>query len=535
MTCARPRYIVCLIFVVALLVACAPPAAPGSNVQPPAATTTKALQPADKQELLIGAGADNFETEVLKSRLGNYPISTNMCETLVRLGEDFSLQPLLATKWEFVAPNSFRFTLRDGVTFWDGSKMTAEDVKYSLDRTAKAGNGYSSIGENSTKVVDAMTVEVTPTQPNLRLIEQVLHPTYAVMKTGSELATQPMCTGPFKYVEYVKGERIVVERNDKYWGAKAKLQKMTFRFFPDANTRRLALESGQVDLMMDLPPEQVTTTKARPGLKVQSAPVGRTMLMYINIHGKEPYTLLQDKAVRQAIGYAIDRKVMVDKIWEGNAAVIATMGPQEVLGEFAKNVQGFTYDTKKANDLLEQAGWKMGADKVRSKDGKRLSITLIGWAEWDKQLLEFLQSQLGAVGIDMKINKSPDQASYQKLADGGEFDIDLEGPNQNDGNPIFLPALRFYSKATGKTVQWFSLGGKFDQVVEQGSAATERAEVQKKAAEAMHILIDEESNVIPVAGLFRIYAMKDTVQDFKPHPSQTNQWWNTAWLAKSNQ
>lgn len=521
----------CAVLFLSLLAACAPPAAPAGNVQPPAAT--KAAQPASKQELIIGAPADQFETEPLKSRLGNYPFSTNMCETLVRLGEDFSLQPLLATQWEFVAPNTFRFSLRDGVTFWDGSKLTAEDVKFSLDRTAKAGNGYSFIGENSTKVVDAMTVEVTPTQPNLRLIEQILHPTYAIIKNGTELATQPMCTGPFKYVEYVKSERFVVERSDRYWGDKAKLQKMTFRFFPDSNTRRLALESGQIDLMMDLAPEQAGATKARAGLKVQSAPVGRTMLMYLNIHGKEPYTLLQDKAVRQAIGYAIDRKVMVDKIWEGNAQVLATMGPQEVLGEFARNVQGYAYDTKKSNDVLEQAGWKPGADKLRSKDGKRLSITLIGWAEWDKQILEFLQSQLAAVGIDMKIVKSPDQASYSKLLDAGEFDIDLEGPNQNDGNPIFLPALRFYSKASSKNMPFFAPRGKFDDVVEQGSAATDRAEVQKKAAEAMHILIDEEAIVIPVAGLFRIYGMKDTLRDFKPHPSQTNQWWNTVWLASA--
>lgn len=524
------RRIIGLLIVLLLAAACAPPAAPGNNVQPPASNK----QPADKQELIVGAAADNFETEALKSRLGNYPISTNICETLVRLGEDFSLQPLLATKWEYKGNNTWRFTLRDGVTFWDGSKMTADDVKWSLDRTVKGAIGYSSMGENSIKVIDALTVEVTPTQPNLRLIEQILHPTYAVIKNGSELATQPMCTGPFKYVEYVKGERFVVERNATYWGDKAKLQKVTYRFFPDVNTRRLALESGQIDLMMDLPPEQVASTKARPGIKVQSAPVGRTMLMYMNIHGKEPYLLLQDRAIRQAIGYAIDRKVMVEKIWEGNAAVIATMGPAEVLGEFAKNVQGYTLDQKKASDLLEQAGWKLGVDKVRAKDGKRLSITLIGWAEWDRQILEFLQAQLGAVGIELKIVKSPDQASYQKLADGGEFDIDLEGPNQNDGNPIFLPALRFYSKATGKTVQWFALGGKFDQVVEQGSAASERSETQKKAAEAMRILIDEEGSVIPVAGLSRIYAMKDTVQGFLPHPSQTNQWWNTVWLAKES-
>src|SRR5919197_1072284 len=157
------------------------PAAPSATA--PTAGSSGAPQP-QSQELIVGAPADDFKSEYepLKSRLGNYPFSVNMCETLVRLGEDFSLQPLLATSWELSGPNTWRFKLRDGVTFWDGSKMSAEHVKWSLDRTALGKQGYSFIGEASTRVVDPMTVEVTPTQPNLRLVEQILHPTYAVMK-----------------------------------------------------------------------------------------------------------------------------------------------------------------------------------------------------------------------------------------------------------------------------------------------------------------------------------------------------------------
>jgi peptide/nickel transport system substrate-binding protein len=514
-----------------VVLGCAPAPPVGT---PPSGKASVTPQPAATQELIVGAPDDQFQNEMqpLKSRLGNYPISANMCETLVRLGEDFSPQPLLATSWELVGGNTWRFQLRRGVKFWDGSPVTAEDVKWSLDRTARGQQGYSFIGEASTRVVDPQAVEVTPTQANLRLVEQILHPTYAVMKNGTDLADQPMCSGPFKFVEYVKGQRLVVQRNPDYWGDKARLDKITFRFFPDANTRQLALQSAEVDMVMDLPREQVATLKSRGGFKVANAPVGRTMLMYLNIHGREPYVLLQDRAVRQAIGYALDRQTMVDKVWEGNAAVVATMGPPEVLGDAAKTVQGFSYETNRANQLLDGAGWSKGADGIRSKAGERLSITLIGWVEWDNQTLEFLQSQLGAVGIEMKIAKAPDQASYGKRLDAGEFDIDLEGPNQNDANPIFLPALRFYSKASSKNMPYFAPGAAFDQLVEQGSAATQRAETQRKAGEAMHLLIDEEAIVIPVAGLFRLYGMKDSVHGFVPHPSQTNQWWNTVWIAR---
>jgi peptide/nickel transport system substrate-binding protein len=532
------RFPVAVLLIGVLVLAGCTPAMPTAPAPLPGATSASQAaatpQPAASQELVVGAPDDQFQIEYqpLKARLGNYPISVNMCETLVRLGEDFSLQPLLATSWELTGTNTWRFHLRQGVKFWDGSPMTADDVKWSLDRTARGQQGYSFISEDSTVVVDPQTVEVTPTQPNLRLIDQILHPTYAIMKNGTDLAQQPMCTGPFKFVEYAKAQQLVVQRNPDYWGEKARLEKVTYRFYPDANTRQLALQSGEVDLVMDLPREQVATIKSHGGLKVASAPVGRTMLMYLNIHGHEPYVLLNDRAIRQAIGYALDRKTMVDKVWEGNAAVVQTMGPADVLGDFAKNVQGFTYDPAKSNQLLDGAGWTKGPDGIRTKSGQRLQITLIGWAEWDNQTLEFLQSQLAAVGIDMKIVKSPDQASYSKLLDAGEFDIDLEGPNQNDGNPIFLPALRFYSKASSKNMPYFAPGVQFDQAIEAGSAATSEAETQRYAAMSMQILIDQEAIVIPVAGLFRLYGMKDSVQGFVPHPSQTNQWWNTVWLSK---
>lgn len=296
----------------------------------------------------------------------------------------------------------------------------------------------------------------------------------------------------------------------------------------------LALQSAEVDLVMDVPREQVATIRSRSGLKAANAPVGRTMLMYLNIHGHEPYVLLQDPAIRQAIGYALDRQTLVSKVWEGNGSVISTMGPTEVLGQYASTVQGFGYDAGKAAQLLDNAGWVAGTDGIRSKNGQRLTITLIGWVDWDNQTLELFQSQLAAVGIDMKIVRTPDQASYSELLDAGEFNIDLEGPNQNDANPIFLPALRFYSKASSKNMPYCAPGAAFDRLVEQGSAASSRDETQRNAADAMHLLIDQDAVVIPVAGLFRLYGMKSTVQGFVPHPSQTNQWWNTVSIGSSS-
>jgi peptide/nickel transport system substrate-binding protein len=114
----------------------------------------------------------------------------------------------------------------------------------------------------------------------------------------------------------------------------------------------------------------------------------------------------------------------------------------------------------------------------------------------------------------------------------GQFDLDIEVPNQNDANPAFLLALRWYSRSNVKSAAFIAAGPRFDALIEQALAAETREEVQQKAAEAMHLLVDEDVVAIPLAGIYRIYAMKDHVHGFEPHPSRLNQWWNTVWLAR---
>lgn len=223
---------------------------------------------------------------------------------------------------------------------------------------------------------------------------------------------------------------------------------------------------------------------------------------------------------------AIDRRALIEKVWEGNGEMSATIGPKAMLGDYASLVKGVPYDLQQAAQILDRAGWQPGSDGVRMRDGRRLSLTLIAWADFDKATLEFIQAQLAAIGIEIRIVKSPDTASYQARIESGEFDIDLEGPNQNDANPIFLPALRFYSKSSGKTVRYFAPGSLFDEIIEAGLTADDRDQVMRRSAEAQHLLVDVETSVIPLAGLKRIYAMSDKVADFNPHPSLLNQRWD---------
>ncbi len=526
---ARSLRVFVVLLVAVFFAACSPPPA----VQPGAANQPK---PAEKQELIIGAPADTYVLDPPeKATLGMYATNTGIYDNLVRVTPDYQVEPMLATSWEFAEPNTYRFKLRQGIKFHDGQSFTAQAVKYTMERIAKAGGGTPGIGPDSVKIVDDYTVEITPTRPNRRLVQQITHPQYSIIAPGSAPEKKPVGTGPFKFVEYAKGERIIVERNPDYWGDKAKLSKITFRFYPDDNTRVLALKAGEVNLVYDPPRETASDLSADSGLKVMTSKVGAYEAIYINAHGAAPNDIGSDPLVREAVASAIDKTSIIRDMWRGNAEVNSSMIPVLILGDSAKLVKGVAFDTNKAKQLLDQAGWTVGADGIRAKGGRKLTLVMIvGFPtpEIHRPLPELVQAQLKAVGIDMKIETTPDSASYTARLKAGTGDLWAEIGNQNDANPCFLPDLLFYSKGTGDYAKLFAPGAKFDGFIDGCRSAVSVGDVQKNATQAMQVIIDEEHIVVPVAGIFRIYAMKKNVQGFEPHASRTNQRWEGVWLSQ---
>jgi peptide/nickel transport system substrate-binding protein len=479
----------------------------------------------NRQELVVGAGIDVAVSGAFQARLGVYPLNVNVGEPLVRLTPDFKVEPSLATSWEYRGENTWRFNLRRGVRFHDGQEFTSRAVRESFILHTKGKFGYSSLTEDSVKIIDDYTVDITPSKPNLPLPQQLVHPNYSIFAPDTNPAVKPIGTGAFRVAEYVPNDRIVVERNEEYWGEKALLKGITFRFIPDATTRVLALQAGEVDLIIDLPREQAKQIEAQSNLKVARSPVGVIMSFQQNMHGKEPFTLLSNRPLRQAIGMAIDRKTLVEKIWEGEGSDVQNMTVPAILGNYASLVKGFPFDQNKAKELLEADGWKLGADGIREKNGRRLQLVLLAHTEIDAGTVEFIQAQLKQVGIDAQWNKLPDIGTYSARQSDGEYDLTLTVSNQNDGNPLFLPALIFYSKSTRPFARWNYVGDKFDKLIETGMQSSNPDDVQRIAAESIRVAIDEEAAMIPVAGLLRLYAMKKNVQGFNPHPSSTNQSW----------
>jgi peptide/nickel transport system substrate-binding protein len=470
-----------------------------------------------------------------KSYLFMYETNFNIYEPLIYLAPDYSLKPALATSWALQPDGkTWRFTLRRGVTFNDGTPFTADDVVWTWGQRQFDGKTLSTVANtlyppntpfnpDAVKKVDDFTVDFTPAQPNNRLPEQIVHPEGAIVKKGTNNDTAPYAgTGPFKVVSYTAGQSFVAERNDNYWGDKAKVKRIEVQFIPDPQTRLQALKSGQADMIFELPPDAVKTLQSDPNFKVVHPDPGRNHLIYVNI---TPGRITADQTIREAISYALDRQAYVNVVLEGNGDTGRWMAPKSVLGTAANDVAAIPRDLGRARKLLDDAGWKVGADGIRAKGDQRLSVTLLGSNQIPDSSNLVIQSSLKDVGIDVRILKTPDAATRNSLYNSGkgDFDLDLEPPNQNDANPAFLPVLRMYSKNPNNAQ--FAPGGQFDVEAEKSTAAATTADAQQASANMMKILENQQYIVDAMAGVYRLYGMSKNVNFPDPNPSFTNQLW----------
>ena len=469
-------------------------------------------------KLIVAYGADEFPITLNRERLGRYPLNAGICEPLVRLARDFTVQPALAVRWEKRNDNSLRFTLRRGVVFSDGTPLDARAVALTLGQSVRTRVDYSFLSDSAVKVVDDSTLDVTPARVNRRLVDQLVHPTYGIFKPGSDPSRRPVCTGPFRLIDYVPHDHLTVVRNERYWGSRARLDTIVFRFIPDETTRAFALRSGEVDAIVDVGSSTASSLERTPGIRVVTAPPGAVLVMYINLNGVAPYDQLRDGALRRAVAEAIDRRTFIQSVLgPRGSSLVATVNPPSVLGTYARQVQGVPYDLAAAR---------------RAIGGRRRSLTLIAnTVTVDHATIEYVQAQLASAGIDVKIEQL-DGAAFESRLNSGDFDLDLEVPSQNDANPSFLLALRWYSKSATRSAVYSHASSRFDGLVELALSAATDDDARRAAAEAMHQLVDVEVGAVPIAGISRIYAMREQVRGFVAHPSRLNQDWSAVWLAR---
>jgi len=470
--------------------------------------------PATASDELIVATPGDPDSSGVGSGLGLHPVNANVYETLVRLTPDFRVAPQLATRWQLRLRNTWRFHLRQGVRMHDGTALTAAAVVWTMRRIARGGGGPMGIGQSSARVIDDSTLDITPTRPGRRLIEQLANPDWSIMAPASDSAAPPVGTGPFRLVEYAKGDHLTVERFDQYWGDRARLRRLTFRFLPDANARLLVLRAGDVQVASDLPREAARAARMLPDIAVATSPVGGYEALYVT----EP-----SAAIRRAIIYALDRPRLAEAAWRGTAEPAELLGPAVLLGRSADLVGGARFDPRRARRVLDGAGWMPLADGSRVRAGRRLALTLvIGPPDFDihRVMAAVVQDQLREAGIDLRIVQLPDSGAYQARIKSGAGDLWTVAGDLSDADPCFIADL--------------PVRGGARRFLDACRAAVALEDAQRSAARALRVLIDEEAVVVPVAGTYRVWGLRREVRGFVPHPSSPSQRWDRVSLATNH-
>lgn len=419
--------------------------------------------------------------------------------------------PWLAKSWDISSDaTTFTFHLRSGVTFSDGSKLTAQVVKDNFDAVPKLGalgtlaEGYLS-GVKSTTVVDPLTVKVTFQQPNAQFLQATSTHSLGIESSASaKKSPQEKCSqgvvgsGPFVLKQYVQNQSITLAKRTGYaWGSsrwtksgEAYLDKVVFKVVPEAGVRAGSLQSGQVDAISSVGKANEAALKGGQVTLQRRANPG--VVFGLAFNNSRP--VLKDARVRQAIGFAIDRKQIADTVFptgtQPATSILAHTTP-----DYADLSSDLTTDAAKAKSLLEAAGWKAGSDGIRTKDGKKLSLT-VDWipnSATNQPALELIQQQLKAVGVGLTLKQVQVTQLTPTLQSG---DYDAVWSNVTRADPDILR-----SSFSTELANFYRLPATPLDTALTGQAATTDATKRSQLVEQAQQLIVRNAYDVPVVEL----------------------------------
>jgi len=419
-------------------------------------------------------------------------------ETLVGANENFSLKPELATSWEQLDENTWEFKLRNNVTFHDGSKMTAKEVKFTLEKVISENSKVASMLKiDSIEVVDDYTLKIKTKEIN-PILPGVLHyPDTAIISPSSynekgELV-KPVGTGPYKFDSFDEQTRILtVVKNENWWGGKVGLDKLILKGIPDPNTRAMAIENGEVDFTVDVPYSETDRVDAIDGINVEKYKTPRVYKLDLNLK-HEP---LEDVKVRQAISYAINRSDIAENVlYNVGEAAAGPFLPTMVWAN--KSLKPYSQDLKKADELLTAAGWvDTDGDGIRDKNGKPLKLNLMTYAARPglPPMAEAMAAQLREAGIGIE-TEVMEMGSIDDRREKGNWDLYLAAYNiAMVPDPEYILTNWYMTNGTDNTPGYSN--PKVDSLITEARKITDPNERYKKFNEVEAIVYDEQPMII---------------------------------------
>jgi peptide/nickel transport system substrate-binding protein len=477
-------------------------------------------------------------------------VAQNILDTLVTMDADQKFYPALASKWTIEdSGKKFTFTLRDGVKTHDGGTITADAVKRSferiLDPKLKAGAVTSLIGPLDTITTpDTKTVVFTFKQSYYAFMLQIwryffgiLSPKYLDSLKPGDSAVAPVGSGPFKFVSRSADGVVTLEQFADYnWGndltvnkAVPYLQTVKFRAITDASTRVATLESGENLLIDEVTEADYARLKADNRFTFVNSPrASHTLGFFMNVT-RAP---TDEKPVREAVNWAIDRKSIVEKLFFGVHKV--SVGPlsEGVWARLAEIETSLGFDPAKAKTLLENAGWKVGASgPIREKSGQKLEILLATFRSPWSEIAEAMQSQLRDVGIDLKVQKM-ERGPYLDYVRAYKHNMAASASTSVDPDGVLR--IVYHSSGRGSGSNFANVSDPaLDALLIKGQGQELGTPDRKKTYEDAQRKVMEILPYVGVMSQVRVEAMSTKVHGFKPGPDGlTGAPLNDVWVDK---
>jgi peptide/nickel transport system substrate-binding protein len=487
---------------------------------------------------VFGRGADSVGLDPAIVTDGeSFRVTRNIYESLLEYKRDSTaVVPGLAEHWQPSADGlTWKLALRRNVKFHDGTPFNAEAVVFNFERWMLESHPYhkgvfeywkSMFGGfpgfvKSVKASDDVTVEFVLEKPMAPFLANLAMPMFgiasptAIKKYGDDYFKNPVGTGPFRFKEWRKDDRIVLERNPDYWDEKALLDRVIFRSIVDNSARLLELQAGSIDLMEFLSPDDLPTVKNDPNLQLILRPSMNVGYLWWNVE-KEPFGKLE---VRRAIGHAINKRAIVDKLFGGIGIPAKNMLPPSLWG-YNDAVVDYEYDAAKAREYLAKAALPNGfKTKLWAMPNPR------PYMPQPTKIAEAIQADLKAVGIEAEI-VTMDWATYLAKTRDGEQEMYMLGWTGDNGDPDNFLYWFFGQKETRSRY----VNAKAAELTAKAQAIFEQEERARLYREAQVVLKEDAANV-PIAHTTPPLAAKKTVKGYIPHATGGEKL-DTVWLEK---
>jgi peptide/nickel transport system substrate-binding protein len=369
-----------------------------------AAATTSTSDKPTKVTIAQGVDVRTFDPN---EDTRSFEVFRNVFDNLLTHDQDLKLVPSLAESWNNIDPTTWEFKIRQGVTFHDGTPMTAKDIEFTwthvLDPNTKS-RIYSFISTvDHVKAVDDFTIQIVTKTPFPALPTIVNYvgivPAEKYQSMGPDkFAVAPIGTGPYRFVEWVKDEHFSFERYDDHWRGPAAITNVEFRPIPEDATRVAALQAGEVDIAPLIPITNVPTIESDASLSIRTVRSLFTIFVGMNTF-KAPFT---DVRVRQALNYAVDVDSLIKNLLDGHGYPLGQICAPAVFG-YNPDVKPYPYDPEKAKSLLAEAGFPDGfSTTLDTPSGQYLQ---------DVEMSQAIAGQLAKVGVKVEV-KAADFNEY---------------------------------------------------------------------------------------------------------------------------